>query len=163
MRGVAPGSAGSLKPFLAAPIVGSTGAVDFAFGGTGTPYLDQTPGGFWAPGLKGQVELFKSALGARKPSKNALYVIVTGANDYRDDAFNTPMALVSILTQHDGQVRLKLIGQIPYTTQFQSSLSTTARCDAPFTPAATTDDEWFQSSPSTTARCDGTSCAKPTN
>src|SRR6476620_8616626 len=41
LSGAAPGSARGLKPFLSAPIFGSTGAVDFAFGGTGTPYLDQ--------------------------------------------------------------------------------------------------------------------------
>lgn len=92
LSGQAPGSAKGLKPFLAAPILGATGAVDFAFGGTGTPYIDQTPGGLWAPGLKGQIELFRTALRGRKPSKHALYVVSTGANDYRLDAFNQPMS-----------------------------------------------------------------------
>jgi phospholipase/lecithinase/hemolysin len=91
LSGQAPGSPKGLKPFLAAPILGATGAVNFAFGGTGTPYLDQTPGGLWAPGLKGQIELFRAALRGRKPSKRALYVISTAANDYRLDAFNQPM------------------------------------------------------------------------
>ena len=45
----------------------------------------------WAPGLKGQVELFRLALLGRKPSSRSLYVIATGANDYRDDPFNVPM------------------------------------------------------------------------
>jgi phospholipase/lecithinase/hemolysin len=91
LSGNAPGSANGLKPFLGAPQLGPKGAVDFAFGGSGTPFLDQTPGGQWVPGLKGQVELFRTALGGRKPSKRALYVVSTGANDYRDDAFNQPM------------------------------------------------------------------------
>jgi phospholipase/lecithinase/hemolysin len=92
LSGQAPGSAGGLKAFLAAPILGPKGAVDFAFGGTGTPYVDQTPGGLYAPGLKGQVALFRLALRGRRPSTHALYAIVTGANDYRDDQFNQPMA-----------------------------------------------------------------------
>ncbi len=59
LTGHEPGSRLALKPFLAAPLIQQRAcAVDFAFGGTGTPYLDQTPGGFWSPGLKGQVELF---------------------------------------------------------------------------------------------------------
>jgi len=81
----------ALKPFLAAPALPKTGATNFAFGGTGTPYLDQTPGGFYSPGLKGQIELFRVALRGRQPSSRALYVISTGANDYRLE-FNVPMS-----------------------------------------------------------------------
>lgn len=92
-----PGSALGLKPFLAAPLIQKPGAIDFAFGGTGTPYLDQTPGGFWSPGLKGQVELFRLALRGRKPSSRALYAIATGANDYRLDPFNVPMSPVDVV------------------------------------------------------------------
>jgi phospholipase/lecithinase/hemolysin len=91
LSGHAPGSSKGLKPFLASPFAGGAVATNFAYGGTGTPYLDQTPGGMWAPGLKGQVELFRIALLGKKPSKHALYAIATGANDYRDDAFNEPM------------------------------------------------------------------------
>ncbi len=91
LTGHVPGSARALKPFLAAPLLQRTGAVDFAFGGTGTPYVDKTPGGFSAPGLKGQIELFRLALLGRKPSAQALYAIATGANDYRNDPFNVPM------------------------------------------------------------------------
>jgi phospholipase/lecithinase/hemolysin len=83
---------GALKPFLAAPLVRRAAAIDFAYGGTGTAYVDQTPGGMWAPGLKGQVELFRFALRGKKPSNRALYAIATGSNDYRLDAFNQPMA-----------------------------------------------------------------------
>jgi len=59
LSGQAPGTRNGLRAFLELPIIGPTGAVDFAFGGTGTPFLDQTPGGFYAPGLKGQVELYR--------------------------------------------------------------------------------------------------------
>lgn len=82
----------ALKPFLASPTIRGAAAINFAYGGTGTAYVDQTPGGMWAPGLKGQVELFRFALRGKKPSDRALYAIATGANDYRVDAFNVPMA-----------------------------------------------------------------------
>ena len=91
LSGHLPGSPLGLKAFLTAPLLENTGAVDFAFGGTGTPYVDQTPGGFSSPGLKGQIELFRLALLGRKPSPHALYAIATGANDYRSDPFNVPM------------------------------------------------------------------------
>ena len=92
ISGAAPGTRKSLKPFLESPLLGSTGAVNFAFGGTGTPLIDQTPGGGYAPGLKGQIALLRTALYGRKPSRRALYAIVTGANDYRLDPFNEFMA-----------------------------------------------------------------------
>jgi phospholipase/lecithinase/hemolysin len=91
LSGQAPGTRNGLRPFLELPVLGPTGAVDFGFGGTGTPLLDQTPGGFYAPGLKGQIELFRAALARRRPSRGALYAVVTGANDYRDDETNVPM------------------------------------------------------------------------
>lgn len=91
LSGRQPGTAQALQPFLASPFLRSTGAVNFAFGGTGTPYLDQTPGGMWTFGLKGQVELFRLALLGRRPSNRALYAITTGPNDYRADPFNVPM------------------------------------------------------------------------
>jgi phospholipase/lecithinase/hemolysin len=91
LSGQAPGTPRGLRPFLQFPVIRPSDAVDFAFGGTGTPLIDQTPGGLYAPGLKGQVELFRAALGGRKPSNHAAYAIATGANDYRDDQFNQPM------------------------------------------------------------------------
>jgi phospholipase/lecithinase/hemolysin len=91
LTGHQPDSALALKPFLAAPLMQKGCAVDFAFGGTGTAYVDQTPGGFYAPGLKGQVELLRLALRGKKPSSRSLYAIAAGANDYRNDPFNVPM------------------------------------------------------------------------
>ena len=86
----APGSQKGLQPFLRSPF-SEARAVNFAFGGTGTGNVDQTPGGFSAPGLKGQVELFRLTLHMRPAPRNALYAITTGANDYRMDPFNEPM------------------------------------------------------------------------
>jgi len=97
LTGRQPGSSGAIKPFLAARPADKDDAIDFAFGGTGTPYLDQTPGGFWAPGLLGQVQLFRLAIGVQKPDDRALYVIVTGANDYRVDPYNVPMSPAEVV------------------------------------------------------------------
>ena len=91
LSGRTPGSRGALRAYVTGPVIGANDAVDFAFAGTGTPEIDQTPAGLYAPGLKGQVELFRLALAGRRPSKKALYVVVTGANDYRIDAYNVPM------------------------------------------------------------------------
>jgi len=112
LTGHEPGSRLALKPFLAAPLIQQRAcAVDFAFGGTGTPYLDQTPGGFWSPGLKGQVELFRLALLGRKPSSRSLYAIATGANDYRADAFNEPMNPADVVRNiEDAVVSLYRLG-----------------------------------------------------
>ncbi len=88
LSGAAPGTRRALRPYIESPIVGSKTSIDFAFGGTGTPLFDQTPGGLYAPGLRGQVELFRLALLGRRAPADALYLIVTGANDYREDQYN---------------------------------------------------------------------------
>ena len=111
LSGHKPGSPRGLKPSLAAPFIQKPGALDFAFGGTGTPYIDKTPGGFSSPGLKGQVELFRLALLGRKPSPRALYAIVTGSNDYRNDPFNVPMNPVDVVRNiEDAIVSLYRLG-----------------------------------------------------
>jgi phospholipase/lecithinase/hemolysin len=111
LSGYAPGSSRGMRAFLAAPQKIPSGAVDFAYGGTGSAYLDQTPGGFWAPGLKGQVELFRVALKGTKPSKRALYAIVTGANDYRMDDYNIPSLPSEVASNTvDAIVRLYQLG-----------------------------------------------------
>jgi phospholipase/lecithinase/hemolysin len=105
------GSSRGLTPFLAAPSIPQSGAINFAFGGTGTPYVDKTPGGFSSPGLKGQVELLRLALHGRKPSSRALYAIATGANDYRNDAFNVPMDPVDVVQNiEDSIINLHELG-----------------------------------------------------
>lgn len=95
--GGAPGTLRGMRPSLLAPLLPLNAGIAFAFGGTGTPLLDQTPGGFYAPGLKGQVELYKLGLRGRKPLKKTLYAIITGANDYRADQFNTPMPIEEVV------------------------------------------------------------------
>lgn len=83
LTGQPPEAPGGLTPSVALPVLPPTGAVDFAFGGTGTGELDPLPGGLLsAPGLKGQVGLFRRALNGTTPSGHALYAIITGANDY---------------------------------------------------------------------------------
>ncbi len=111
LTGKSAGGAQGLKPFLKAPLVNGPSAIDFAYGGTGTPYLDQTPGGMWAPGLKGQIELFRLALRGRKPSNKALYAIATGSNDYRMDPFNVPMTPTEVVRNiEDAIVSLYQLG-----------------------------------------------------
>lgn len=104
--------ADALTPSLASPsLIKGAGAIDFAYGGTGTDYVDQTPGGMWAPGLKGQIELFRQALHGKKPSDRALYAIATGANDYRLDPFNVPMDPAQVvLNIEEGIISLYLLG-----------------------------------------------------
>jgi phospholipase/lecithinase/hemolysin len=104
ISGQAPGSPGGLMPYLASPF-GRTAAVDFAFGGTGTDYFTQTPGGFYSPGLKGQIELFRFALRGRRPSRHALIALVTGANDYRDDPYNQPKEPEQVIANISDAVR----------------------------------------------------------
>ena len=91
LSGHRPGSVDGLKPFLASPFTETGCAINFAFGGTGTLLVDKTPGGFFSPGLSGQIALFRLALRAGKPSPRSLYVIATGSNDYRNDPTNVPM------------------------------------------------------------------------
>jgi phospholipase/lecithinase/hemolysin len=77
------GSAGSLQPYLSAPLLTRTQAVNFAFGGSRTGYFAPIPGStFQVPGLRAQVEFFRAALFGRRPSPRALYAIATGSNEY---------------------------------------------------------------------------------
>jgi phospholipase/lecithinase/hemolysin len=108
MSGNEPDTPGGLQPFLSS---GFGRAVDFAFGGTGTPFVDQTPGGLSAPGLKGQIDLFRLAQHGRNPMKRSLFVIVTGSNDYRNDPFNQPMQPADVVKNiADGVVSLYRLG-----------------------------------------------------
>jgi hypothetical protein len=90
---IAPG-APPLLPYMAVVqgLAPSGPAVNFAFGGTGTPLLDYTPGGLPAPGLLGQIELFRGSLMGRRVPSGALFAIVTGANDYTSDAFGPALS-----------------------------------------------------------------------
>jgi phospholipase/lecithinase/hemolysin len=82
LSGKAPGTKGSLQPFLSVQLLAKKEAIDFAFGGSGTSPIDTTPGGFTVPGLRGQVDLFRTLSILRKPSPKALYAIFAGPGDY---------------------------------------------------------------------------------
>jgi len=126
---------GPLRPYIEVAMSrDGSRAVNFAFGGTGTPLLDQTPAGLWAPGLLGQVELFTAHLGGKRPSKGALYAIVTGANDYRADAYNTPMSPVDVVANIVTAVkRLRKIGARDILVLTLPNLGCTPSAGAPST------------------------------
>ncbi len=94
ISGRAPDANGSLRPFLETIFLTRNGivprAVNFSFGGSGTGFIEQTPGAFPVPGLRGQVELFRASLGGRPPSPRALYAIFAGAGDYLSTTPMTP-------------------------------------------------------------------------
>jgi phospholipase/lecithinase/hemolysin len=85
LSGQAPGSPGGLQPSVLFPALPPQAAVSFAFGATGVGVQDPIPGGFLAPGLLDQIQLFASMLTA-PPSERALYGIVTGSNEYARDS-----------------------------------------------------------------------------
>ena len=89
-----------VKPFLATLKVPQRGAVSFAFGASGTGFLEPVPGPLFVPGLNGQVELFGAALRGKKPPRRALYAIFTGANDYlgtSDEPLAPPVVVENIV------------------------------------------------------------------
>lgn len=107
LTGQPPEAVGGLTPSMALAVLPPTGAVDFAFGGTGTGEIDPLPGGLLsAPGLKGQVALFRRALNGRRPSEHALYAIETGANDYLNPLSHqtTPEEVVGNIVESVGSL-----------------------------------------------------------
>lgn len=72
-----------LAPVLRLRSVPRRGGVDFAFGGSASGFVSQTPGpaGFYVPGLRGQVELYLALKRGAVPQRT-LAAIVTGSNDY---------------------------------------------------------------------------------
>lgn len=75
------GSRAPLQPVLRLHTVPRRGGVDFAFGGSTSGFVSETPGGFFVPGLRGQVELFR-LLKRRALPTSTLAAMVTGSNDY---------------------------------------------------------------------------------
>jgi phospholipase/lecithinase/hemolysin len=76
------GSVGSLRPFLAFPLLGKYDAASFAFGGSRSGFYQPVPGSTTlVPGFRAQVQLYGLAL-VGKPVPRTLYAVVTGANDY---------------------------------------------------------------------------------
>lgn len=137
LSGHAPGTPGALRPSVSCVVVECATAINFAYGGTGTPEVDLTPGGFPAPGLKGQIEIFARTV--PKVSRRALFAVVTGANDYRDDPFNVPMDPTEVVAAiGDGVTRLYQLGarrvivltlpdlgKLPYLTAAQARAGST--------------------------------------
>ena len=75
-------SKASLTPFLSKKGLVLKGAINFAFGGSTSGYVNQTPGQFYVPGVLGQVDTFRKALQGQRPPARTLYLVWTGANDY---------------------------------------------------------------------------------
>jgi phospholipase/lecithinase/hemolysin len=72
----------SLTPFFSKKGLALKGAVNFAFGGSTSGYISQTPGQFYVPGVLGQIDLFRIVLNKQQSQARTLYLIWTGANDY---------------------------------------------------------------------------------
>ena len=89
----------SITPFSSKKDVDLKGAVNFAFGGSASGYINQTPGQFYVPGVLGQVELFQKALKRKIPKGPSLYVIWTGANDYLFGLTTRPGEVVANIAQ----------------------------------------------------------------
>ena len=90
LTGQAPGSPGSLQPsalFASSP---PNAAVDSAFGASGVGALDPIPGGFLAPGLLWQIQLFDD-MPIVPPSRARAYAIITGANEDRQRSSDRSM------------------------------------------------------------------------
>jgi phospholipase/lecithinase/hemolysin len=79
---IASNAGDDVKPFLSTFRIPQKGAVSFAFGASGTGFVQSLPGPLFIPGLNGQVEMFGAALRGRKAPRRALYAIFSGANDY---------------------------------------------------------------------------------
>lgn len=91
-------SANGVVPSLEVLGLSRKGAVSFAFGGSTTDYLTPIAGSpFPLPGLRGQVELLRLALGGRKAPDRTLYAIFTGANDYVVDPSDRPANPVDVV------------------------------------------------------------------
>ena len=85
------------QPSLSLTTLPAQGAVSFAFGGTGSGFETLTPGGFYAPGLKGQVAMFAAALNGQQAPEDALYAIWTGPNDYPAEPFRPTLRPIEVV------------------------------------------------------------------
>jgi phospholipase/lecithinase/hemolysin len=108
----------SLVSFLTPGGAALNGSVNFAFGGSTSEYLSKTPGGFYVPGLLGQVELFRAIAKRKKPQNQALYVVWTGGNDYIYDPTSKPLDVIenieqTIKTLHSVGARHFLVPNLP--------------------------------------------------
>ena len=65
-------------------------------------------------GVEGPNRAFRLALRGKQPSTRSLYVVSTGANDYRDDPFNVPMNPVDVVNNIE-QAVVNLSASAPAT------------------------------------------------
>ena len=79
-----------VTPSLAVPAQQAKSAVSFAFGGSTSGGLTPSPLGGLVPGLQAQVAQFTGALGPKKASSQALYVVWSGSNDYLQQTPQAP-------------------------------------------------------------------------
>ena len=127
LTGQAPGSPGGLQPSVLFASLPPHAAVDFAFGATGVGVLDPIPGGFLAPGLLGQIQLFDDML-IVPPSEHALYAIITGANEYPVNDLSDPQDVVDGIAEgiralYDLGARHILVSTLPDLSLIPVNLS----------------------------------------
>jgi phospholipase/lecithinase/hemolysin len=118
LSGSAPGSVDGLTPLLQDPFAARRRAVNLAFGGSGTGLIDRTPGGFSAPGLRAQVELYRALQVRKSVSSRALYAIFAGAGDYLrptplDPAQSVGNIIASVQTLYDLGARTVIVVNLP--------------------------------------------------
>jgi phospholipase/lecithinase/hemolysin len=89
----------SLTPFFSNKGLVLKGATNFAFGGSTSGYISQTPGQFFVPGVLGQVDLFRIVLSKQQPQARTLYLIWTGANDYLAVTPAQPIDVIANITK----------------------------------------------------------------
>jgi phospholipase/lecithinase/hemolysin len=85
-------------PFATPTELPKKGAVNFAFGASGTGECTITQSGFPVPGLLTQVQWFGLTEDAKFASKKTLYAIVSGANDYLANTPADPLVVVGNIT-----------------------------------------------------------------
>lgn len=88
-----------VAPFLATYSLVAKAGVSFAFGGSSSGVTTATPIGLTVPGLLGQVQMFRTALGERRAPAEGLYVVWSGANDYLQRLTSNPSVVVGNVVQ----------------------------------------------------------------
>ncbi len=88
-----------LTPSLTLPSRVAKAGVSYAFGGSTSGYVTQSPLGFPVPGLLGQLNLFSDMLAGRRAPANALYVVWSGSNDYLQRLTSSPADVVGNVAQ----------------------------------------------------------------
>lgn len=88
-----------LTPSLTLPARAAKSGVSYAFGGSTSGSITQSPLGFPVPGVLAQVDLFSGMLEDRRAPPSALYVVWSGSNDYLQRLTSTPADVVGNIAQ----------------------------------------------------------------